>query len=435
MKLHPAKKKKVFFWTALILSSLIASIVAAEIVAVVAARFRGDSHIDFEDAFRDGGSLGKGGALKENFRAFMEDGYGGRVRWANNSSGFRSDEEYSLQPGHGVLRIMSLGDSFVAGYRVGQEDTFSYLLQQWLRNKGNLRAEILIAHEGGGGCPLSGLYYLMNHGVNWTPHILILGITLGNDIAQAYIGLHPRGPYDLEVSPDSVRLTLREGVKDPIGFRHGLEELELPGACFGSEPDAGKIGHGAFYSNAIMLIRRAVAGRSLAERPQAIKSYYRSLNYRPDRLFDPTNGLGVYLKSPPAEMHEAYEQLFRVLAAYTIFCRQQGILLAVTLFPQRFQVQPGDWKKTVEVYGLDEAAFDLMLPNKGIGDYCKANGIPCIDPTRDMARIYEHEKRNLYLPEGDMHWNKLGHRAYFQAAQSSFAEIVEIALSKMSAKK
>jgi hypothetical protein len=185
----------------------------------------------------------------------------------------------------------------------------------------------------------------------------------------------------------------------------------------------------------MMLIRRAVAGRNLAEQPQAIKSYYRSFEYRPDKLFDPTNGLGVYLKSPPAEMREAYKKLFRILAAYKLFCGQQGILFAVTLFPQRFQIQPGDWKKTVEVYGLNEAAFDLMLPNQRIGDYCKANAITCIDPTRDMARIHEHEKRSLYLPEGDMHWNKLGHRAYFQAAQSSFAEIVETAISKINAKK
>nr|MBU1328181.1 hypothetical protein [Candidatus Omnitrophota bacterium] len=66
---------------------------------------------------------------------------------------------------------------------------------------------------------------------------------------------------------------------------------------------------------------------------------------------------------------------------YERLAAQNNFKFIVVIFPQRFQVQKEDWKMTVERYGLRPECFDLMKPNRLISDYCKRNGIICIDPT------------------------------------------------------
>lgn len=53
-----------------------------------------------------------------------------------NSKGLRSDVEYPYEKPPGTLRIVSLGDSFTAGYEVDVEECFSSVLERELRRKG-----------------------------------------------------------------------------------------------------------------------------------------------------------------------------------------------------------------------------------------------------------------------------------------------------------
>jgi hypothetical protein len=421
-----SKRKKIVFWAILASLSLIVTLVAVEFTAVAVNRVRQQGLLDFEDAFKPGGGLGRGGALLENFDGRVRDGYGRAVRWANNSQGFRGDAEYADHPLPGILRIMSLGDSFTVGYRVGQREHFSYLLEQWLTREAHIPAEVLVAHMGGGGCPVSGLYYFTHFGIDFRPRVLLLGITLGNDIVQSYVGLDPRGPFFLKVSPDGVTIERRTEVKNRIGFLHGLESIELPDSAVTGPPPTPswpKIRSPLIFR----LARRSIFGIDPADKPQAIKSYYASFGVVPNKLFDPTTGLGVFLKSPPPRIVEAYRRFLLVLEAFRSVCRHQGIVFAVALFPQRFQVQPKDWEKAVDAYRLNRAAFDLRRPNLLIGEFCRKHAIACIDPTDRMKRISKRLGKGLYLPQGDMHWNRLGHRVFFEAARDSFLKIVRSA--------
>ena len=132
----------------------------------------------------------------------MTDGYGGKVRWTNNAAGFRSDREFTPEPRPGVLRILSLGDSFTAGYRVGQDETFSSLQEQWINRKYG-QAEIMVAETSD---PANALYYLDQFGLQLKPQIVLLGITLGNDISQTYQSLDPQGSYILTLEDGKVHL-------------------------------------------------------------------------------------------------------------------------------------------------------------------------------------------------------------------------------------
>ena len=135
--------------------------------------------LDYNDVY---GTLEEGGCLKKNFKGYVVGASGNFVYWQTNSKGFRNTKEFDYIPASNVLRILSIGDSFTAGYRIGQNETFSFLLEKWI-NKTYKKSEVLIS------CieePTTGLYYLSKFGQKYNPDIILLGITIGNDIAQTF---------------------------------------------------------------------------------------------------------------------------------------------------------------------------------------------------------------------------------------------------------
>ena len=133
---------------------------------------------DYGDVFD--GALSAGGQLLPDFDGLVSDGLGGLVRWKTNSDGFRNDREFARTRIPGGLRILSLGDSFAAGYRVGQEETYSLRLERKL-NETFGPAEVMLAVVGD---PRKALGYLQEDGLGFSPDLVMLAITLGNDFAQ-----------------------------------------------------------------------------------------------------------------------------------------------------------------------------------------------------------------------------------------------------------
>ena len=406
--------------TLIVLLSVVAAVFLAEQTLWHLEKERRKVDLDYGNTLRTNG-LGPGGYLKENLDIFVNGGTG-KVRWHNNAAGFRRDQETTEYPPPGTLRILSLGDSFTVGYRVGQEETFSYLLEDWL-NRHYGRSEVLIADIEE---PATGLYYLERFGIQFHPQVVLLGITLGNDIAQAYLALDPRGTYILPKNPGAV-LIEKNPVPDKIGFQHGLENLFLPDDYLQPRGPLEDVIHRARCWWRTLLLVRALRPEAVA-----ITSWYdKKLGANKPRLFDAINGLGVYTDPAPPAIQEAYRRLFRILEGYKAFCEPRGIFLAVLLFPQRFQVNPRDWDRAVAEYSLRASRFDLMGPNKKIRDFCREHHLFLIDPTAAMAAYCARSGINLYLPRGDMHWNREGHRAFFESVRSSVGELVAAAFKKV----
>lgn len=423
--MRPEGARECFFRFLFILLSLAAVAVLLEASLRAYEKYkegRNSALRDYGDTYASGlDSWTKGGKLKEGFKGWVKDGYGGKVWWENNPQGFRNDAGFDESPPEGVLRVLSMGDSVTAGYRVGQHETFSYLLERWLGGQGDFKkAEVMVS------CvedPVKGLYYLKLYGRGFNPHILLLGITLGNDITQAYMGLDPEGTFILRMDEKKVDITKNEGF-DKESILKRIASYEVPAECLKKGPRNKAPSHGGLLGkSALLRLARAWAER---DGPQAIASYYGE--YERPRLFDGTSGLGFFLKNPPGEVKEAYERLFETLAAYESFCRLRGIGLVVVLFPQRFQVEPGGWEMTRKAYGLHERCFDLMLPNKIIGEFAKRNGIPLIDPTEAMAD--EYGGAGLFLPKGDMHPNGKGHRALFEGIKDVLGKEIEVFMER-----
>ena len=361
---------------------------------------------DYGDAVRTG-DLGPGGFLKEGFEGRLADGRGGTIRWRNDALGFRRDGETAADPAPGVARVLSLGDSFTAGYRVDQEATFSRRLEKGLAAAGVL-AEVLVAETEE---PVTGLWWLRRSGLAYRPSLVILGISFGNDIAQAYLALDPPGEF---------RLALRDGA---------VELERVP--AFTRAPDRPEyqamLPEDALGPNAPSSLsprHRAFRLLELAWGPPAQPIGTSRGADQPHRLLDGVNGLGFFLSPPPKEVDVAFERLERTLAAYAATARVAGARLLVLFFPQRYQVQPEDWRATVEGYGLNAARFDLAAPGRRLGGFCRANGIASLDLAPVLADSHARSGRSLYLPGGDMHWNADGHRAVAEAVTPAVLELL-----------
>ncbi len=290
-----------------------------------------------------------------------------------------------------------------------QEATFSRLIEVALRKEG-IPAEVLIAEIEQ---PTTGLWWLLHGGFPWRPSLVVLGVTLGNDVAQTYFSLDPPGDYRIGIRDGRVEMEPLEHptpVPDRTEYARRLPPWSL-------EPGA---------RETLAPVRRPLRllDLLLGPAPQPIASS-RGADF-PHALFDGINGLGIFLSPPPPEIDAALARTERVLGAYAAAARENGARLLVVLFPQRYQVQEKDWEATVRGYGLRAAAFDLDGPNRRLSEYCAANAIACVDLAGPLRDAHKRGGRSLYLPGGEMHWSAAGHAAAAAALLPKIREMARI---------
>ena len=146
--------QRLIFSVLAILLSTTFILVVAEIVLRVLEKKAISASLDFGDTL--GGELKEGGLLKSNLNNYVIDSVGKKVKWITNSGGFRNRNEFSKIKPKNTTRIMALGDSFMAGYRMGQEELLPYLWESWLnKNYGKYQVSVSMI-----GSPKTGLDYL-----------------------------------------------------------------------------------------------------------------------------------------------------------------------------------------------------------------------------------------------------------------------------------
>jgi len=99
-----------------------------------------------------------------------------------NSHGLREPETTYEKP-IGTFRILNLGDSIVMGWGVRQEDTYGQQLESLLNEEGVSNQHIEVINAGVPGWNLENAgSYLEAQGLKYQPDLILLGITLTNDI-------------------------------------------------------------------------------------------------------------------------------------------------------------------------------------------------------------------------------------------------------------
>ncbi len=349
--------------------------------------------VDYKSLYSTSG-MNPGGYLIPNIDTLVINSYGGKVPWITNSMGFRNATPTHKTKKKNTFRILSIGDSYTAGYRVGQNETFSNLLEQQLNVLNDtLSFEVLIVNTED---PVNGLLYLQKHGLSYNPDLIIWGITLGNDLTQTYLHLNQYGKYHLNgceielnehYNQDSLNSILNERLPSNVcDYSYDWKDL----------------------LEKLVTVRIIKSKLSKGNRGESIfASRGKAFPY----LFDLSHGLGYFLKDPPVSIMNAISTFDHVLAAYQKLSNQHEIPIVVCLFPQRYQINDADWEQTVKDYDLNKQTFNLNMLNRNVTNTCMKLGLPCHDLTMSLQDYFKTNKTNLYIPMGDMHWNKHGHHA------------------------
>ncbi|MBI4844495.1 MAG: SGNH/GDSL hydrolase family protein, partial [Nitrospirae bacterium] len=147
-------------------------------------------------------------------------------RRRHNSRGLRSSREISYEKPAGVRRVMLLGDSFLWGYGVNDEDVVSEALQKLL----GADFEIINGAVRGYGTDQE-LLWLKEEGLKYKPDIVILGFFAGNDwddISNSVRYGYPKPYYSL-----NGRLLTLHNVPVPDTRETRKEIFEKPKSSFG----------------------------------------------------------------------------------------------------------------------------------------------------------------------------------------------------------
>ncbi|HJQ14248.1 MAG TPA: hypothetical protein VJ830_05810 [Anaerolineales bacterium] len=112
---------------------------------------------------------------------------GSHYKWQNidvdiNSHGLRGPEP-TYAKSSGTYRILNLGDSVVMGWGVREEDTYGQQLESLLNEAGSSDLRFEVINAGVPGWSLeNALSFLEEEGLNYDPDLVVLDVTIANDI-------------------------------------------------------------------------------------------------------------------------------------------------------------------------------------------------------------------------------------------------------------
>jgi GDSL-like Lipase/Acylhydrolase family len=291
--------------------------------------------------------------------------YGHEVSF--NSAGMR-DREHTFEKRAGTFRILLLGDSFMEALQVPADSMLATLMERDLTRATGRPVEVInggVSGWGTGDEPR----YLTRYGLAYHPDLVVVAMTLHNDIS------------------DNLRrewYTVRDGVlvdRDPQP-KSWLEfkVLQLK----------------AFVASRIQLYqlwRRVRHGREMQQVGQALNSHVVELFTAP---------------SPP-NIAVGWQLTERLLAAIRDTSKAVGSQMAVVLLPLRYQLADTTFGSFVKHAEMPPGRMDMYQPQTMIRRMADGLHIPVIDLLPAFQQWTAAGKAPLYL-DWDGHWNDAGHR-------------------------
>ena len=90
-------------------------------------------------------------------------------------------------------------------------------------------------------------------------------------------------------------------------------------------------------------------------------------------------------------------------------CRRARVKYGIVIIPDEFQANPALHNELVTLGRVPRADIDLALPQRRLLDFCRAEGIACLNLLPSFAG-----SSDLYLAQ-DTHWNEKGNLVAAQA--------------------
>ena len=288
----------------------------------------------------------------------------------------------------GTFRIALLGDSFIEAFEVPYDKTVGEVIERRLSARRGTPVEVLNFGVGGYGTTQE-LLTLQHQVWKYSPDLVLLAVTTGNDISDNYRPLKRADyvPYHVfkgdELVVDSSFLRAKGYTSRATWTRRLLGAVQ--------------------YSRLAQLVNRVRHSRRKSERQRA------NAAAPGDEL-----GLRDEVQLPPStpEWKEAWRVTEGVLRLMRDDCRAHRTRCAVVTLTRGIQVTPNTKEK--EEFLRQLGAKDLYYPERRLAEFGKHEGIPVLNLAPSMAeraeqrQVYFHAYRDSL---GIGHWNEEGHEA------------------------
>ena len=391
---------------------------------------------------------GPGGYLRPNLDLEVKGAYPfDTVRAKTNNLGFYGAPDITLEKPENTFRILLLGDSFVAGYRIDVADSWTTRIAAHLQQ---------LADEGALGDGIENVellpanvetfhpawWLLEKHGEQLDPDVVIFASCLANDFLQSVqmLGIPPDPPaaewrWNAIGRPEPTSdQALTEEVQERTAAYFTAEQNPYPEGAFatldGAKTEAlrqRQWGAGS-APNSPWPLGRAMQALSLGAE---YKNDYGGFCYAPlpgEPVFA-HGDTAAFLKELPKPYDVAYNVAGRSIDGMLTWARGREIPFGLILIPQRFQVVEQDFAATFEKSDLDPSAFLLTKPNLFLSEIAKDHGCPVLDLSVAFP-IQDSETYKFFLPAGDIHWNAAGHERASRASEDFFTALVNKALAR-----
>ncbi len=304
-----------------------------------------------------------------------------------NSDGWRGPEVALEHPG--IFRIALLGDSFIEAFEVPYQKTVGEVIERRLTALRGSPVEVLNFGHGGYGTTQE-LLTLQHEVWKYSPDLVLLAITTGNDISDNYRPLK---------RTDFVPYHVFQG-----------DQLVLDNSFLRSEGHQRR----SLWSRKLLGVMQHSRLAQLVNRVRKLRRMDSQKRMNAAGAPGDEVGLRDEVQLPPTtpNWQEAWRVTEGVLRLMRDECRSKRTPFAVVTLTRGIQVTPLREKK--EKFLQQLGAKDLYYPERRLAEFGKREGIPVLNLAPSMAE--QAVRRNVFFHSengvlGVGHWNEAGHEA------------------------
>lgn|GEM_PF-6631102 len=311
--------------------------------------------------------------LKPRYQGVLQE-YEFRIPFQLNNEGFR-DYDFSSVKNQGVTRIVVLGDSFVFGWGVSQENTFAKTLERKLNSSGAKKFEVLnFGIYGLGG--ISEFQVLKQAAIRYRPDLVVVMVQssdLQDNLGEYARLLAPSCEQDGRMS--GAIMSTAQNIKT-LNVLNGLHDFL------------------SRNSHLYVFLRTRL--------DEALLRW----KLRPAPYLDPLRKDWP----PPVEKGWRLEQC--ALLAMKKEAQDIGADFIIAIAPSKWEALPAEWIKIKSLLRLNEGEWEPQRLTRILFDFADNQQIPMINPAE--ALVQASRDRLLYYPV-DGHWTSEGHEVVAEA--------------------
>jgi hypothetical protein len=338
---------------------------------------------------------------------------------STNSQGWRGPETPLVKP-QGAYRVLVLGDSFMAGLQVNDDQDFSSVLQSELNQRGvSRRVEVLNFGVPSWGTDQQYLA-LREYGLRYQPDLVLLAFYAQNDVYDNSLELHatfggPRKPFfDLQ---DGRLVELPWVDRTPAAILYA-RRMAAPFRLYPLVHNALlriPIAHRAMYHTRVVDVEPRKSEEAMS--PSSARGPW------PRRW---QHQLGVYASDYSQDWKKAWDITEGLLAKIQYETERANGEFLLMQIADPIAVMPSRLLSSV-VAGSNAGAVDIDKPSRMLRRYARRNDVDytsMIPGFRKRIADSETEFASLYL-QCDGHWTTKGHRLAVALVAPRIAEKIQ----------